>query len=88
MRHKCGLIRLRKAPETRQTNEIEMGALIAKIVQGAVDSFAEAMLGSSDGERALKVKAMLYRAVAEASLDEAKHIDLLTESDETYRAKN
>jgi len=53
-----------------------------------VDSFAEAMLGSSDGERALNVKAMLYRAVAEASLDEAKQIDLLTESDETYRAKN
>jgi len=65
-----------------------MAALIAKIVHGAVDSFAEAMLGSSNGERALKVKAMLYRAVAEASLDEAKQIDLLTESDEKFRAKN
>jgi hypothetical protein len=88
MTGKRPLIRLRKAPETRQTNEIEMGALIAKIVQGTVDSFAEAMLGSSDGKRVLKVKAMLYRAVADATLDEAKQIDLLTESDETYRAKN
>jgi hypothetical protein len=48
MRDKRRLIRLRKAPETRQTNEINMGALIAKIVHGAVDSFAEALLGSSE----------------------------------------
>jgi hypothetical protein len=88
MRDKCRLIRLRKTPETRQTNEIEMRALIAKIVHGAVDNFAEAMLGLGDDELALKSKAAVYRAVAQACLDEAKQIDLLTAPDETYQAKN
>ncbi len=81
-------IRLRKAPETRQTREIDMRALIAKIVHGAVDSFAEAMLGPGDDELALKARAGLYRAVAEAWLDEAKQIDLLTTSNERYQARN
>jgi hypothetical protein len=88
MRDKCRLIRLSKAPETRQTKEIDMRALIAKIVHGAVDSFAEAMLGPGDDELALKSKAAVYRAVAQICLDEAKQIDLLTAPDETYQAKN
>jgi hypothetical protein len=88
MRDKCRLIRLRKTPETRQTKEIDMRALIAKIVHGAVDSFAEAMLGPGDDELALKSKAAVYRAVAQICLDEAKQIDLLTAPDETYQAKN
>ena len=88
MRDRCRLIRLRKAPETRQTKEINMRALIAKIVHGTVDNFAEAMLGPGVDEFALKAKAGLYRAVAEACLDEAKQIDLLTTSDEMYQAKN
>jgi hypothetical protein len=88
MRDKCRLIRLRKTPETRQTKEIDMRALIAKIVHGAVDGFAEAMLGSDDDEVALKSKAAVYRAVAQICLDEAKQIDLLTTPDETYQAKN
>jgi hypothetical protein len=88
MRDKCRLIRLRKNPETRQTKEIDMRALIAKMVHGAVDSFAQAMLGPSDGELALKSKAAVYRAVAQACLDEARQIDLLTAPDEPYQAKN
>jgi hypothetical protein len=88
MRDKCRLIRLRKAAETRQTEEIDMRTLIAKVVHGAVDSFAEAVLGPSDDELALKSKAAVYRAIAEACLDKAKQIDLLTAPDETYQAKN
>jgi hypothetical protein len=88
MRDKCRLIRLRKTPETRQTKEIDMRTLIAKMVHGAVDSFAEAMLGPSDDELALKSKAAVYRAVAQACLDEARQIDLLTAPDETCQAKN
>jgi hypothetical protein len=88
MRDKCRLIRLKKTPETRQTKELDMRVLIAKIVHGAVDGFAEAMLGPGDDELALKSKAAVYRAVAEACLDEAKQIDLLIAPDETYRAKN
>jgi hypothetical protein len=88
MRDKCRLIRLRKTPEMRQTKEIDMRALIAKIVHGAVDSFADAMLGPGDDELALKSKAAVYRAVAQICLDEAKQIDLLTAPDETYQAKN
>jgi hypothetical protein len=88
MRDKCRIIRLRKPPETRQTKEIDMRALIAKIVHGAVDSFAEAMLAPSHDELALKSKAAVYRAVAQACLDEASQIDLLTAPDETYQAKN
>jgi hypothetical protein len=88
MRDKCRPIRLRKTPETRQTQEIDLHALIAKIVHGAVDSFAQAMLGPSDDELALKSKAAVYRAVAQACLDEAKQIDLLTAADENYHAKN
>jgi DNA mismatch repair protein MutH len=88
MRDKCRLIRLRKTAETRQTKEIDMRALIAKIVHGAVESFAEAMLGPGGDELALKSKAAVYRAVAQACLDEAEKIDLLTAPDQTYRAKN
>ena len=88
MRDKCRLIRLRKTPETRQTKEIDMRALIAKIVHGTVESFAEAMLGLGDDEIALKSKAAVYRAVAQACLDEAKQIDLLTTADQTYQVKN
>jgi hypothetical protein len=65
-----------------------MRALIAKIVHGAVDGFAEAMLGPGDDELALKSKAAVYRAVAQVCLNEAKQIDLLTAPDETYQAKN
>jgi DNA mismatch repair protein MutH len=86
MRDKCRLIRLKKTAETRQTKEIDMRALIAKIVHGAVESFAEAMLGGD--ELAIKSKSALYRAVAQACLDEAEQIDLLTAPDQTYRAKN
>jgi DNA mismatch repair protein MutH len=88
MRDKCRLIRLRKTHETKQTKEIDMRALIAKVVHGAVDSFAEAMLGPGDDELVLKSKAAVYRAVAEACLDEAKQIDLLTAPEGTYQAKN
>jgi hypothetical protein len=88
MRDKCRLIRLRKTAETRQTKEIDMRALIAKIVHGAVESFAEVMLGPGGDELALKSKAAVYRAVAQACLDEAEQIDLLTAPDQTYRAKN
>jgi DNA mismatch repair protein MutH len=88
MRDKCRLIRLRKTAETRQTKEIDMRALIAKIVHGAVESFAETMLGPGGDELALKSKAAVYRAVAQACLDEAEKIDLLTAPDQTYRAKN
>jgi hypothetical protein len=88
MRDKGRLIRLRKTPETRQTKEIDMRALIAKVVHGAVDSFAEALMGPGDDELALKSKAAVYRAVAQACLDEAKQIDLLTAANETYQAKN
>jgi hypothetical protein len=53
-----------------------------------VESFAQAMLGPGGDELALKSKAAVYRAIAEACLDEAKQIDLLIAPDETYQAKN
>jgi hypothetical protein len=51
MTDKCRLIRLGKTPETRQTKEIEMRALIAKIVHGAVDSCAFQTIVITDSSR-------------------------------------